>query len=150
MAWDITPSPEIQSDAPAAAIVFCILLRSALKSSPASPDYAPIGLLNLVGEWGACTVRTVFIVHDRASQRSWVAVDRFSGAPLLRLHNYDQLQGVCSRLGWAIAREAATTAQPSTRPARRLTRTRRGKNPAERVLGVAPDYAHEPHIPLAE
>src|SRR6266550_3384755 len=110
-------------------------MRFPIKRSAMSPDYATIGLLNSVGEWGACTVRTVFIVHDRASQRSWVAVDRFSGAPLLRLHNYDQLQGVCSRLGWAIAREAATTAQPSTRSARRLTRTRRGKNPRRAGFG---------------
>jgi len=56
-------------------------------------------------------MRTVFILHDRASQRSWVAVDRFSGAPLLRLHHYEQLKGVCSRLGWAIASDAETTAQ---------------------------------------
>jgi len=56
-------------------------------------------------------MRTVFILHDRASQRSWVAVDRFSGAPLLRLHHYEQLKGVCSRLGWAIASDVETTAQ---------------------------------------
>jgi hypothetical protein len=46
-------------------------------------------------------------VHDRANQRPWVAVDPRSGAPLLRLRNRDQLEGVCSRLGWSIAAEGA-------------------------------------------
>ena len=68
-------------------------------------------------------MRTVFILHDRASQRSWVAVDRFSGAPLLRLHHYEQLKGVCSRLGWAIASDVETTAQTTEangKPARHV------------------------------
>jgi len=45
-------------------------------------------------------MRTVFIVHDCAGQRSSVAVDRFSGAPLLRLHHYEQLKRVC--FGWGV------------------------------------------------
>jgi hypothetical protein len=149
MAWDITPSPEIQTDAPAGRDSLLHVAALRLEVVACIPRLRHNRPFEFGWGMGACTVRTVFIVHDRASQRSWVAVDRFSGAPLLRLHNYDQLQGVCSRLGWAIVREAATTAQPSTRPARRLTRTRRGKNPRRAGLGVTPNYAHE-QVPLTE
>ena len=56
-------------------------------------------------------MRTVFITARPREPASWVAVDRFSGAPLLKLYHYEQLKGVCSRPGWAIASDAETTAQ---------------------------------------
>ena len=48
-------------------------------------------------------MRSVAIVHDRANQRPWVAVDRKSGSQLLRFQNRDQLENVCFRLGWNVA-----------------------------------------------
>jgi hypothetical protein len=48
-------------------------------------------------------MRSVVIVHDRTDRRRpWVAIDRESGTPVLRFQDRDQLEGVCSRLGWNV------------------------------------------------
>ena len=65
---------------------------------------ATIDLLGLFRRMGAiCQMRRVVIVRDRKNQRPWVAVDCDSGSLMLRLANRDQLEDVCSRLGWQIA-----------------------------------------------
>jgi hypothetical protein len=48
-------------------------------------------------------MRTVEIVHDPKDPRPWVAVDRRTREPVLRLFNRDQLEQICLRFGWRIA-----------------------------------------------
>jgi hypothetical protein len=67
-------------------------------------------------------MRNVVIVHDGASQRPWVAVDRQSGTELLRLQNRDQFDKVCARLGWEIV---AVKSQGRTTTAADLKRAAR-------------------------
>jgi hypothetical protein len=71
-------------------------------------------------------MRSVIIVHDRANQRPWVAVDRRSGSELLRLQERYQLEHMCWRLGWDIVAQRlegrTTTATDLKRAVRRLAR----------------------------
>ena len=74
-------------------------------------------------------MRTVLIVHDRANQRPWVAVDQKSGLPLLRLRERYQLQGMCARLGWEMISATqfegrATTPTDRKRAVRRTAKIR--------------------------
>src|SRR5947208_8997007 len=99
MAWDITPSPQIQPDAPAGRDSLLHVAALRLEVVACIPRLRHNRSFEF--GWGMGGLYSAYRVH-RARPRepgSWVAVDRFSGAPLLRLHNYDQLQGVCSRLG---------------------------------------------------
>jgi hypothetical protein len=47
-------------------------------------------------------LRTVEIVHDPKDPRPWVAIDRRTREPVLRLFNRDQLEQICLRFGWRI------------------------------------------------
>jgi hypothetical protein len=49
-------------------------------------------------------MRTVEIIYDRRNPRPWLALDRETGEPLLRLDDHDQLERLCTRLGWRVAR----------------------------------------------
>ena len=49
-------------------------------------------------------VRTVEITYDRPNPRPWLALDRKTGESLLRLDDRDQLERLCTRLGWRLAR----------------------------------------------
>jgi hypothetical protein len=51
-------------------------------------------------------MRTVEIVQEPRAQRNWIAIDRTSGEPMLRLHDRDLLERICVRLEWKIARPA--------------------------------------------
>jgi hypothetical protein len=51
-------------------------------------------------------MRTVEIVEDQASQRSWVAVDAKSGEPMMRMHDRDLLERICRGLDWKIVQPA--------------------------------------------
>jgi hypothetical protein len=51
--------------------------------------------------------RTVEIVRDPNDPRPWVAIDRRTGEPVLRLFNRDQLEQVCLRFGWRIVASKA-------------------------------------------
>ena len=48
-------------------------------------------------------MRTVEIIHDPEDPRPWVAIDRRTREPVLRLSNRDQLEQICLRFGWRIA-----------------------------------------------
>jgi hypothetical protein len=69
-------------------------------------------------------MRTVIIVSDRMNLRPWVAVDRQDGSELLRLRDRDQLEKVCTRLGWVIttAGSRPATTVGGLRVVRKLTR----------------------------
>ena len=47
--------------------------------------------------------RTVEIIHDPNDPRPWVAIDRRTREPVLRLFNRDQLEQICLRFDWRIA-----------------------------------------------
>ena len=47
-------------------------------------------------------MRKVEIVEDPRAQRCWVAMDRESGEPVIRLHDRGLLERVCRSLEWKI------------------------------------------------
>jgi hypothetical protein len=49
-------------------------------------------------------MRAVEIIFETGNFRPWVAIDRDTGQPLLRLTDRDQLERLCRRLGWHVAR----------------------------------------------
>jgi hypothetical protein len=59
------------------------------------------------GMLGEASMRTVTIVHDRGDLRPWVAVDCQSGLPVLWLQRREELEALCSRLGWRIKVQGA-------------------------------------------
>jgi hypothetical protein len=48
-------------------------------------------------------MRTVEIRHDPADPRPWVAIDRRTGEPVLRLSDRSQLEEICTRFEWRVA-----------------------------------------------
>jgi hypothetical protein len=49
-------------------------------------------------------MRTIEIIYDRRNSRPWLALDRETGEPLLRMDDRDQLEQLCTKLGWHVAR----------------------------------------------
>ena len=47
-------------------------------------------------------MRKIEIMEDPQAQRCWVAVDRKSGEPVMRLHDRDLLERICRSLEWKI------------------------------------------------
>jgi len=53
-------------------------------------------------------MRTVEITYDSRNPRPWLALDRETGELLLHLDDRDQLERLCTRLGWHVARSQSS------------------------------------------
>jgi hypothetical protein len=47
-------------------------------------------------------MRKIEIIDEETSQRRWVAIDKQTGQPVLRLHDRELLWNICNGLGWQI------------------------------------------------
>jgi hypothetical protein len=61
-------------------------------------------------------MRTIEITYDRRNPRPWLALDRETGELLLRLTDRDELEQLCTRLGWHIARSQGLVPNSATIP----------------------------------
>jgi hypothetical protein len=53
-------------------------------------------------------MRNVEIAYEARNLRPWIALDLKTGELLLRLDDRDQLERLCKRLGWHIARSESS------------------------------------------
>ena len=63
-------------------------------------------------------MRQVEIIEESRSQHPWVAVDRASGQPVLRMQRLETLLTVSRGLGWEVVTEPIPT--PKSAPAKAL------------------------------
>jgi hypothetical protein len=58
-------------------------------------------------------MRQVEIIEDPRDQRPWVAVDRETKKPVIRMQRLETLLRISSGLGWEIVTAAATDQYPA-------------------------------------
>jgi hypothetical protein len=61
-------------------------------------------------------MRTIEITYDRRNPRPWLALDRETGELLLRLTDRDELERLCTRFGWHIARSQGPVPNSAASP----------------------------------